>query len=123
MTIEEAIKYTDKIRLTYASEEEAKANVDFILIARDALEKQIPRQLPRTKVKSLPLFKICPQLMQKRLSEKGMDLFMNVKSCDCGKPRFNSVCGWDDGGDLEEKPTYDFCPNCGAKMEEKNESI
>lgn len=30
---------------------------------------------------------------------------------------FCSECDWDDGGSLEEKPNYNYCPNCDAKME------
>ena len=30
---------------------------------------------------------------------------------------FCSECGWDDGGFLEEKPNYKYCPRCGSKMD------
>lgn len=36
--------------------------------------------------------------------------------CDCCHQFPDDICEWDD---LDEPPTYKFCPNCGARMEEK----
>lgn len=89
MTIEEALKYTDRIRLTYPDEKEGRANVYFILTVREALEKQIPKEILKETIDTI-------------FGEIILDVCPSCKTSFGGRGQFNG---------------YKFCPYCGQALD------
>lgn len=89
MTTEEALKYTDIIRLTYADEKEGRANVDFILAVREALGKQIPKEIRK-------------ETIDTAFGEIILDVCPSCETSFGGRGQFNG---------------YKFCPQCGQALD------